>query len=451
VKPSPTLTSAARWTLLVAAGLVTLVALGFVVENWRGDRAWRACEAALTARGESLAPSAFATPEVPDDRNFLRAPVLVAIAHTSENKPPARKILADARLGAISAAMVGDYKDFAVTRRLFVANGLLHGPATGEPAAEILAALAPAAPLLDSIREADRERPETWLPLKDLTQGRTLEAGTLFNIGKLLAFRAYLEVTLGRDAEAFGDLQATLRLAAAMNTGQRTVLQALVGESLHTLISPALEEGCRRHRWSDAQLADLQGRLARHNSIEALHGALRVERAWGIAYLDRLDDPAMRSVTPWWAFRGWAQQNKVAMFRFLDAALATLDPREDRVLLDQIGTLKARADEMKSSQGPYTYFARMFAGKLDSLIQNFGENANRTTRLLAVIALERHWLAHRDYPATLADLAPGRRPLRDALDGQPLGYTRLSAENYALVHLNADGQTRTTWTLRPPR
>src|SRR5579872_1414586 len=59
-----------RWSLVAFASLVTLVALGYVEENWRGKRAWEAYRNELEAKGEKLEVKDFIPPPVPDDQNF---------------------------------------------------------------------------------------------------------------------------------------------------------------------------------------------------------------------------------------------------------------------------------------------------------------------------------------------------------------------------------------------
>jgi hypothetical protein len=307
--------------------------------------------------------------------------------------------------------------------------------------------------LLDSVRLAARERPETWLPDRDLTKGRLPQVGTLFDVGKLLAFRAYVEVLLGKMDDARADLEAVLRLGAGMRSGSLTLLQVLVGEALFDVTAFAIDHGVREHRWSDAQLAALQTYFSRHDSIAGLRDALRIERAWSIAYLDSTDLPTTDEFRPWWFLRGWSQQNKVAISRFMDTALGALDFDAGALRPEQITVMKAAASRLRATHGPYTRLARMVTSKLDGIIEDFAQQANSGRRLHTGIALERYWLIHRDYPVSLAELepAPHAWPLRDAVDGQPFGYRRLSAENYSLSFVPASETNRTIWTLRPAR
>ena len=64
----------ARRFLLTAAALVTLIAIFYTVENWRGQRAWENRRRQLESKGEVLDWAACIPAPVPDDQNFFKAP-----------------------------------------------------------------------------------------------------------------------------------------------------------------------------------------------------------------------------------------------------------------------------------------------------------------------------------------------------------------------------------------
>src|SRR5580700_4611141 len=57
--------------LVAAAGLILVY---YAEQNWRGSRAWAACQSALAAAGQPLDWSAFVPAAVPDDQNVFKAP-----------------------------------------------------------------------------------------------------------------------------------------------------------------------------------------------------------------------------------------------------------------------------------------------------------------------------------------------------------------------------------------
>ncbi len=64
----------ARYSLLSLATLVTLIAVFYTVENWRGQRAWDSRRRQLEAKGEALDWTAYIPAPVADDQNFFKAP-----------------------------------------------------------------------------------------------------------------------------------------------------------------------------------------------------------------------------------------------------------------------------------------------------------------------------------------------------------------------------------------
>src|SRR4030095_14522339 len=63
-----------RRILIGGAGLATLVAFFYSVENWRGKRAWVKCKRDLEAKGAVLDWAAYIPPAVPDRENVFKAP-----------------------------------------------------------------------------------------------------------------------------------------------------------------------------------------------------------------------------------------------------------------------------------------------------------------------------------------------------------------------------------------
>ncbi len=61
---------------LLLASIVTVIALAWAIENWRGARAWAAVKRELVARGEPLTFSQLVPPMPPDDQNFASTPLL---------------------------------------------------------------------------------------------------------------------------------------------------------------------------------------------------------------------------------------------------------------------------------------------------------------------------------------------------------------------------------------
>ena len=86
--------------------------------------------------------------------------------------------------------------------------------------------------------------------------------------------------------------------------------------------------------------------------------------------------------------------------------------------------------------------AQLAQSNLDSLITAFVKEARIEPLALTACALERHWLAHGNYPEHLAELVPSyldKVPL-DIIDGQPLRYRRTDDGKFVLYSIGLDGK-----------
>ena len=67
-----------RAILITLAWIVTVIALIYGEENWRGRHAWIKYRTELEARGEQLELKEFIPPLIPDDQNFAATPFIKA-------------------------------------------------------------------------------------------------------------------------------------------------------------------------------------------------------------------------------------------------------------------------------------------------------------------------------------------------------------------------------------
>ncbi|MEO5961585.1 MAG: hypothetical protein ABIZ49_01860, partial [Opitutaceae bacterium] len=200
-----------RRSLVALAVLATLLALFVVVENWRGDRAWRETERDLRARGVALDFTGQATPPVPDALNFFKEPLLESVLYRESPNPGAVQLLAALERLApyVSNSSSDSLNDLPAFRTQFQKAKLIGDSPSPDPALDLLNALQPVAPLLDAVRRAGLERPRAWMPFRLITEQPEIRLGAIFALGRLIAFRAKLEIALGRTDDAFADLMAT--------------------------------------------------------------------------------------------------------------------------------------------------------------------------------------------------------------------------------------------------
>src|ERR687888_321889 len=65
--------------VFICALLITLLALYYTFENWRGTRAWREYRSQLVAKGVNLDIHSIVAPQVPEDQTFAATPFFAAL------------------------------------------------------------------------------------------------------------------------------------------------------------------------------------------------------------------------------------------------------------------------------------------------------------------------------------------------------------------------------------
>jgi hypothetical protein len=203
--------------------------------------------------------------------------------------------------------------------------------------------------------------------------------------------------------------------------------------------------GLARHRWQDAQLAQLEARLAKLNIVADLQRCLRGERAFALAMLGDGVNPfapdgpdsdqrrALRSLPG--PFR---YQNQASVARSAQFFIEHLNPAGPSVRLSTNLEQEARA----TLAGPAVY--RSLASPLIPALSRALEKTayEQATVSLARVAcaLERHRLATGSYPEKLAELTPrfiDRLP-PDPVNGEPLKYRRDAPDRFVLYSVGSN-------------
>lgn len=446
MKVSPRSLTVLRWLLLAIAGLGTIAGLFVVVENWRGNRAWTALERELRAKGEKLEFAEYQPLPIADQQNFFKAPQLARLLYDRRDDPQRRQLLATTRLNEFRAlegfrrrsATLADLR--APLRRA----GLLAAPDTASAAADVLSALAPLQPLLEDVRAAARERPLAALETRTTPfDPPQVAVDELFRLGQALGVHATATLELGRSDEAFADLFALQRLSNAIMSRPTTLLNVLVAIALQGLAAEPISDGLSRHAWSDPQLAAFQRQFSELRALAGFIDALRAERAAFLHVLDTRPDLELADFRwRWWLFHGWAQQNKVAYCRGLEAEVfALIDIERNRILAHRLPSPTPR-QERRPAFAPYDFLARLALNNVGNLLAGLGSSAETLQLHAIACAIERHRLAHGRLPETLGELVPAHFAATPTgiFDGQPLRYEKRSDSSFRIHALGRNGQ-----------
>ena len=270
-----------RRALLVVFGLPALLIVALVffylVENFRGSRAWNSYKSALKTRGESLDPADFAPAAVPDDQNLLAAEPLRSWINA------AGRFASTNPMPSLRQMEPGNWQRARLTRlREWTA---IYGVDPGGrsrrtnilSAAEVLASMASAEPGIRQVIEAARERPQSRFNASYATQDRP---GHEFDQTLLpaLAVRASAHLARRDPANGLAGTLLLLRLAETVKDYPRYAALLCRAAAVNTALQP-LWEGLAVHAWRDADLIALQKALTNINLIAEAGAALRGERA----------------------------------------------------------------------------------------------------------------------------------------------------------------------------
>lgn len=126
--------------------------------------------------------------------------------------------------------------------------------------------------------------------------------------------------------------------------------------------------------------------------------------------------------------------------RFLRLGEVFQSTRNFQSIASELAALDAEIEERDERVG-FHDMSQLILGSEDLVIQKFVQALVHRECSLTAIALKRYRLAQGEYPEDLADLVPDyldRLPI-DFMDGQPLRYRRLPADEFLLYSVNRDG------------
>lgn len=434
-----------RRTLLGLCGLLILLALFHLEENWRGSRAWATWQREQEAAGFNFDRASYAPPAIPDDENFAAAPQISAAIDGTQDllKLPANWPTKWPIQGHWQDGQMADIDAF---RPAFKDGDLGKG-------------LEGYRSFLDNLEKA-AQRPGCRLKVDyaHFPDGGIPSLLGFRAAARMLQLRALVSLREGRTEAAFRDVSTLLRMVDHFGK-QPVLLSELLQLALTGIALQPIWEGFERHAWSDAQLASLQAMLAKEDFLVSMNRALIFETAGLSAYAVRLAGQAPWSRDPlpdFYAYsegpvppskatiflrrlvypRGWVLQGAVRSHRMLKEILPdscdvrgrTIDPRR------QDAALQAHS---KPGHGPYSIF---IADTAPAMVGQYVRAARFQSALLqASLAcdLERYHRAKGAYPEQLSALGTPVPP--DVIQGHPIHYRRTSEGGYLLYSVGWNG------------
>jgi len=473
-----------RRCLIVFAWVVTLVALFYGEEDWRGRRAWKNYRDTLIAQGVPLDFNAFVPKPIPDAENFAANPEVQSwfIRHTNGTTGSYTNVWESDAYTLASPLVASDGKnsepefrdtrnpvphltDLVAWKMAFASAQAGHvndrpgfkseqtDPASrAEAALIVLDALKPIAPRLEELRAAS-SRPESVYPvvyLLDNPWGILLpHLADIEAVCLRLDLRACAELAAGQIDRALDDVKLNLRMADSLKSDTFLVSYLVRAGVMHIAIH-SIWEGLEEHKWSDAQLQELQALLARYNFIADMQPPYECERAAGILTADLLakgkfqlneltTDPNPSRGSAANAFgkmipQGWYDLEKLNYTRLYTLQLdGAFDPRAKRVYPGRITANTNAMEKAFAGRNPFTTILTRHQLLAVSMLPALGNIPKRGAAAQVVVdeallacALERYHLAHGQYPEHLDALAAefiSTLP-HDVIGGEPYHYLR---------------------------
>jgi hypothetical protein len=456
------------------ACLITLIAVFYSVENWRGKRAWEKHVRELEAKGEKLDLASLARSPVPDEKNFAMTPLFKDMM---DFFPLRENTNGMERLRNISATITfqGDRReslpsgslfkhamaDLEACREFYRGNTNYPQPEkSGTAAEDILVALSKFEPELNELREASANRPYSRFPLTyELEPPSDIllpHLSFLKSVCLVVNLQTIAQLETRQLNNAFRDLKLGFRLSDSIRE-EPIFIAHLVRIAMLAGPLQGLREGIARQSWSDAQLAEMEQYLSSINLLGEYKHAMRGERIINISGLDYMrrtrivyNEPQRGELgvtTPIGPVfpGGWFYQNMLAMSQMhQDYTLACVDETKRRVYPEFNRRLDKATMNLVSKKRlyPYRIFAAMMfpafakASEKPSHMQTFVDAARISC------ALERYRLAIGKLPEKLDLLVPqfiSAIPT-DVIDGHALRYRSTSDNSYLIYSIGLNGK-----------
>jgi len=292
--------SRAARLLLVLAWIVTLIALFYAEEDWRGWHKWHHFKTAWEAKGEHFNVASVVPPPVPEEENFAMTPLVftsygyiltrdgkvipnkqrdphfeirmhMPVAH-NDNPPP--DSAGDRTKGTFTKLdhWQSYYREQAAKTNEFPVH-----PIAQSPAEDVLYALSKYDSRVEELRAAvmlpasrfpvDYDNESPWaILLPHLAQ--------LKSCAILLQLRSAAELQDNQPERASDDVRLTLQLSDTVHS-EPILISHLVRIVMVQAALQTVWEGLAQHRWSEAQLTALDAELAKLDFVADWKVAMR--------------------------------------------------------------------------------------------------------------------------------------------------------------------------------
>jgi hypothetical protein len=426
-----------RILLLVVIAAATAIAIFYAWTDCAGARHWKAVEADLRAKGESLTIAEFVPKPIPDEMNFAAVPIFAEV----QKEPDRNKW----RISQIQI-VTGNSKGSSLLVNAARGMDPKFSGSDQDAAHMVLAQTEKWKPLLDEVREAAQRPGTDWkLDYTDPLHIRVAYGTTLHDIGKVLACDAEAHLELGDSTAALADFDLVLNLSERAATPP-ILIGHLIRRSLIAVDTGVVKFGIERHAWTESQLEAIQRALGHIALRNEFIEALRFERIFFNDVIQRYSREAFSSLTSTfdsngqgkltsvlWGLRpaGWTNEDQCDYSEGIESIIhdiAACTPPSLPKFSPGSGMVSPALRVLR------TPFTTLGLPSIRSLVQGTIYMQTSLDETRTACAIERYRLAHGTLPPDLNALCPeflSAVPL-DPMSGQPLHYRPGQDDSYVL-------------------
>ncbi len=485
-----------RRCLFCLAVVVTLIAVFYAEEDWRGKRAWNRYRQEMEAKGVQMDFRALWPKPVPDDQNFAATPMIKKWFEKPYSDDTQKRWQYNFWIAFHTIPMRLDktgkwqFTDLVAWEEAFTAirSGEINKHharymnfASNQPDSESRAKAAVG--VLEYLKtdeanfaelRAASQRPFARYPFNyDLENKFELFVpGVLGTAVERLDLKSCAELAMGQSEAALEDVKLMLYLVDSLEGEPSENFLWNRRYFFETTVRP-IWEGLAEHAWSEPQLRELTTLLQRYNFLADCQldiDAERTEALWLIDKASKSDKPTrlienladltfysgtrvpvndtLAQLIPWPDMvcrivpSGWYAREKISYCQFYQMHLRTgFEPDRKRVSPREIQANAAEAHRLyrQNMTGIYRavldhrFAAERFRVSLSEVLYFcFAQSTADQTALAC--ALERYHLAHGEFPEKLNSLTPQfiSKIPMDVISGEPYKYRRTDDRRFVL-------------------
>jgi hypothetical protein len=474
---------------LVLAGLVTLIALFYAVENWRGHRAWQSFKHQREAQGEQFDFASLALPAVPPEQNFFETPLWndLHFARTGDTT-----IWSDTNWGnhvvfnafgpnGVNAPSPGNWTkaqrvDLAAWQAFYHSTNNVFPAENGQRTNYFPVATGPQSPAADVLLALSRfntnrqllivaaARPHArfWANYEDGPAMLLPHLARLKATVQYLSLQANAALKAGDKETTIENLKLIFRLLDSIR-GEPILISHLVRIASLQIGLQSIWEGLADRQWTEAELAQIEGELGKLDFLADYHFAMRGEQAcnvWSVDYVRKTGiagweqlagsepegsgPPELEKFLSIAIFRlipaGWFDQNKLSTCRIHEKYLFPPVDKERHIVSSAL-VKQSEAAFRQRKWGPYDILLRILMPSYSRAAERFARGQASVDLARLACALERCRLANGQFPDTLEALSPQfiAKVPADLINGQPLKYRRTTDGQFLLYSVGWNG------------